>query len=62
MRKVKAEFIKQLDGNIVLTIGDFEVSKFDENRMWLCKPNGEGTGIWNHEVEDMFARYFRDNM
>ena len=44
-----------------IQFGDYIVSLFDDNSIWLENKNGEGMQVWSNEITNLLDKYFIEN-
>ena len=58
MKKVEAE---ESDLSATLCVGEYLISKINENTIWLRKKDGEGGGFDTGEFEKCLSDFFDEN-
>ncbi len=43
-----------------LTIGDYTLTRLDDDSVWLEHESGEGMQVWNNDFADLIEKHFKE--
>lgn len=49
------------EDEFTLTIGEYTLTSFDEDSLWLEHESGEGMQVWNNDFEALIDNHFKEN-